>query len=264
MGKISCSEDRALVKFFQNKPVCQANYLKLSLLKIPSGEKLSQILEDIDLEADIIANEIKDLDVNFATTDTFSQLRNHIHFVHALGAQFFELVNFSLGFDPTVAFEGKNIPHLHLTYPKPPKKTLRELWTQIFKDLDENKIFYCRKEDLAFSIPIFLITQTNNFGQEKKRLINNFSPLAHLIKTQPFKLNNVEHLARVAEGALVLILDIKSAYPTLQLLYDDFLGFLSKMSKRTLHIILGRKVLFLGCILHPLSAIWLSFFSRVF
>ena len=223
--KINCPDDLKLVKFFSAKGTCNAWYLKKQHDTVPDGDLLDKVLEKIDTEALILEKEITQLNIQFSTSNTYSQTRNHIHFVHLLGAKPFELINFSIGFDPTVAFEGEQIPHLHIGYKPPPPPVLADLWEQTLKDLKANKIFWVPAEILVFAIPIFLIVQLNNFGQEKKRLINNFNPLKHFIHSQPFKLHSMDHLQKICEGALVLILDIKSAYPTLQLLFANFFGF---------------------------------------
>ena len=217
-------DDQKLFDYLHEKRVWTAHYLP-SFLQTPAVDVLFRVLRKVDQQAEIFKAEILQLGCVFSTNSTFSMLRNHIHFLLAVNSPITDIMNFALGFNPLLSFKDHDPPRIHVTYPKPRPEVNALIWKQVFQDLKENKIFWIDKKDLLFCVPIFVIHQLNAFGQHKDRLINNFAPFSHLIRGVPFKLRNMEHLAKFSRGAYVLVLDIKSCYPTLQLLFANFFGF---------------------------------------
>jgi len=221
---LEAEDDVKIYQFLQTKRNWKATYLP-NFQHVPPFPVLFKILKKIDSQASKFKAEFLQLGCTFSLTNTFSMLRNHLHFILAINPPMVDLMNFVLGFNPLLGFKNFDPPRIHVNHPKPNPETNALIWKQVFSDLKENKIFWLEKKDLIFCVPIFIIHQLNAFGQHKDRLINNFAPFSHLIKGVPFKLFNITHLSKFSRGAYVLVLDIKSCYPTLQLLFSNFFGF---------------------------------------
>lgn len=221
---LMCEDDIKIRNFVKSKKHFQASYLEQHQ-QVPSRDLLNLTLQNIDKQAQLFKEEIQPLGIKFVTDENYSQFENHIHYQLALNAPVVDILNLSLGFNQLLAFKDCSPPRIHLKYPKPNSVDNQKIWEQIFKDLKENKIFYIEKKDLLFSIPVFSIHQTNAFGVEKDRLINNFRPFKHLIAGVPFKLKNIQYLKKVSRGAFVLVLDVASCYPSLKELLPNVYGF---------------------------------------